>query len=172
MRLADPADLATRLDHLSVASADTADTYLASARATLRFLTDHPTLIDTAALPRKPQGYTRNLIHAGKSVSVWALVWSAGSRTPIHDHHCSCCFGVLQGTVRESWFHAVDSTHAVIRASEVRAPGFVACMMPTGPNIHQMINDGPDDAVSIHIYGYDHDAHPSSVDREYRLAAC
>jgi hypothetical protein len=53
-----------------------------------------------------------------------------------------------------------------------RAPGFVACLLPTGPNIHQMIGAGTGDAVSLHIYGYDHHHHAaSSIDREYRRAA-
>lgn len=162
--------LATRLGSLSRASSGSVEEYLESARATLQYLAANPGLIDVSAFPRKPQGYTRNLIHADKGISIWALVWSPGARTSIHDHHCSCCFGVLSGTVRESWFRAISDTRAVITADHLRAPGFVACMLPTGPNIHQMTNDGQEDAVSIHIYGYDHDAHASSVEQEYQLA--
>ena len=103
-------------------------------------------------------------------MGVWALVWSPGSRTPIHDHHCSCCFAVLSGTIREISFNAISETHAVKTGEVVRRAGFIASMMPTGPNIHQMINDAALEAISIYIYGYDHRHHSSSVHRVYRQA--
>ena len=59
----------------------------------------------------------------------------------------------------------------VIDAVAHREPGYVAAMLPTGPNIHQMINDGDRDAVSVHIYGFDHAMHASSIRREYRVIA-
>jgi hypothetical protein len=33
-----------------------------------------------------------------------------------------------------------------------------------------MINEGPEEAISLHIYGYDHTAHASSVARTYEIA--
>jgi predicted metal-dependent enzyme (double-stranded beta helix superfamily) len=44
-------------------------------------------------------------------------------------------------------------------------------MLPSGPNIHQMANAGQEEAISIHIYGFDHQRHATSVEREYRLAS-
>ncbi len=40
-------------------------------------------------------------------------------------------------------------------------------MLPSGPNIHRMRNFGPGEAISIHIYGFDHEVHASSIETEY-----
>ena len=144
------------------------DRYLASARQTLTELIAKPKLLERVHLERKPGGLTRNLICGNEQMSVWAMVWAAGATTPIHDHHCSCCFAVLAGSLREVRFDAIDDTRAVRTAEHDRLPGFVAAMMPTGPNIHQMVNAGREDAISIHIYGYDHRACASSIHREYQ----
>lgn len=144
------------------------DRYLLSARQTLTELIARPTLLDRVHLERRPGGLSRNLICGNERMSVWAMVWAPGAATPIHDHHCSCCFAVLAGALREVWFDAIDASRAVRTAEHNRLPGFVAAMMPTGPNIHQMMNVGDEDAISIHIYGYDHREHGSSIHREYQ----
>jgi predicted metal-dependent enzyme (double-stranded beta helix superfamily) len=156
------------LQRLSETNQSLVDRYLVSARETLARLVATPGLLDNITLERAPAGYARNLIFGDDQMSAWALVWSPGARTPIHDHHCSCCFAILSGTIREIRFNAVDDHRATKAAEHIRTPGFVASMMPSGPNIHQMINDGPQDAISIHIYGYDHRMFSSSVHREYR----
>jgi len=144
------------------------DRYLLSARQTLANLIARPNLLDRMHLERKVGGFTRNLICGDERTSAWAIVWAPGAATPIHDHHCSCCFGVVSGALREVWFDAIDANRAIRTAEHDRLPGFVAAMMPTGPNIHQMINVGAEEAISIHIYGYDHRACSSSIDREYQ----
>ena len=144
------------------------DTYLRSARQVLADLIARPNLLDQASLERRPGGYTRNLIFGDASTSVWAIVWAPGAATPIHDHHCSCCFAVLAGSLREVWYDAIDAGRAVRTAEHDRLPGFVAAMMPTGPNIHQMVNVSDREAISIHLYGYDHRTCSSSIHREYR----
>jgi predicted metal-dependent enzyme (double-stranded beta helix superfamily) len=141
--------------------------YLAAARAVLRELVAMPDLIQRLPLERKPGGYTRNLLAGDDAVSVWAIVWGEGAATSIHDHHCSCCFGVVAGTVTETWYRAIDATRAVATAEQERQAGYVACMLPSGPNIHRMRNFGPGEAISIHIYGFDHEAHASSIETEY-----
>ncbi|CAM5762815.1 cysteine dioxygenase [Bosea minatitlanensis] len=141
--------------------------YLAAARAVLRELVARPQLIQRLPLERKPGVYARNLLAGDEGVSVWAMVWGAGSATSIHDHHCSCCFGVVSGTITETWYRAIDATRAVPTAEQQREPGYVACMLPSGPNIHRMRNVGPGEAISIHIYGFDHELHASSIETEY-----
>lgn len=147
-----------------------ADQYLSSARETLLELVANPQLIRPELLTRTPGGFTRNLLFGDERMGAWALVWSPGARTPIHDHHCSCCFAVLTGAMREMSFNAISETHAVKIGEVLHRAGYVASMMPTGPNIHQMVNDGAQEAISIHIYGYDHRRHSSSVDRVYQQA--
>lgn len=159
------------LAHLSLASRASGREYLEAARATLEHLVARPRLLDGIALSRVPGGYARNLIYGDDDISVWAMVWEVGARTAIHDHHCSCCFAVLKGVVSESAFTAIDETRAVLKSAVVHRPGFVACMLPTGPNLHQMANIGAEVAISLHIYGFDHRAHATSIAREYEPAA-
>lgn len=159
------------LNRLGAASRSTVGTYLEVAHATLEGLASRPNLLDGVPLVRKAGGYARNLIFGDEDISVWAMVWDAGARTSIHDHHCSCCFAVLKGIMEESRFSAIDADRAVLRQSLVRGPGFVACMAPTGPNLHQMANVGTGEAISLHIYGFDHRVHANSIHREYQLAA-
>ncbi|MEP9380582.1 cysteine dioxygenase family protein [Aquabacter sp. CN5-332] len=168
--LQEPSDVRL-LRHLSLASKGTARDYLSAARETLESLVARPGLLDGIPLQRRPGGYERNLIYGDDDISVLAMVWAEGARTSIHDHHCSCCFGVLLGAIEEVRFKTLDEAQAVPTMQATRGPGFVACLLPTGPNIHQMINTGMGDAVSLHIYGYDHHLHASSIEREYRLAA-
>lgn len=145
--------------------------YLAAARAVLHELVAIPDLIQRLPLLRKPGSYARNLLVGDDAVSVWAMVWAEGATTSIHDHHCSCCFGVVSGTVSETWYRAVDATRAMPTEEHDRQVGYVACMLPTGPNIHRMQNRGPGEAISIHIYGFDHEAHASSIESEYSAIA-
>lgn len=141
--------------------------YLAAASNVLRELVAMPDLIKRLPLERKPGCYTRNLLAGDDAVSVWAIVWGEGAATSIHDHHCSCCFGVVAGTVTETWYRAIDAARAVATEEQERSAGYVACMLPSGPNIHRMCNFGPGEAISIHIYGFDHEAHASSIETEY-----
>ena len=162
-------DLAHRSVHqLSGITHQLANQYLLAARETLVRLMRTPGLTEAMKLSRRPGFYTRNLLFGDDRMSVWALVWSPGSHTPIHDHHCSCCFGILTGSIREISFKSRGGTCAIKIGETNRQAGYIASMIPTGPNIHQMINDGAEDAISLHIYGYDHRMHGSSVHREYR----
>lgn len=145
--------------------------YLAAARSVLTELVAVPELIRRLPLLRRPGGYTRNLLAGNEAVSVWAMVWGEGATTSIHDHHCSCCFGMVAGTLSETWYRAIDAKRAVATEEHAREAGFVACMLPTGPNIHRMQNRGLGEAISIHIYGYDHQLQESSIETEYVAVA-
>jgi predicted metal-dependent enzyme (double-stranded beta helix superfamily) len=147
------------------------DAYLATARTTLQAILTRRDLLDGAQLDARDAGLGRNLLFGTGEISVWAMVWAPGAVTPVHDHHCSCCFGLLRGTLRETWYRPISGTHAVATLDAIREPGYVACMMPSGPNLHRVANDGPDVAVSIHVYGYDHRVQASSIHRTYEIAA-
>ena len=158
------------VQHLSATSRLASPDYLAAARLVLESLLRRPDCLAGVALSRKSGGYARTLLFGDDQLSLWAMAWDAGAKTSIHDHHCSCCFGVLAGALKEIEFSAVDEATAVMTSQAVRTAGHIACMLPTGPNLHQVVNEGPSEAISLHIYGYDHTTRASSVHREYRLA--
>ena len=166
-----PTDVEAMMASLARSAGRSPEAYLAAARATLVRILTQPDLLDPSRLVGRGPGLSRNLLFGTKAISVWAMVWAPGAVTPVHDHHCSCCFGLLRGRLRETWYRPISETHAVATQDVVREPGFVACMMPSGPNLHRIANDGPDAAVSIHVYGYDHRAQDSSIHRTYAVAA-
>jgi 3-mercaptopropionate dioxygenase len=160
-----------RLQELSPFFRALSKPHLEHVRATIRDIIADPHLLDRFELQRHHGRYSRTLLFGDAQMSTWALLWPPGSRTCVHDHHCSCCFGIARGSLKELWFRAVNDEQAVLQAVAVREPGYVAAMLPTGPNIHQMINDGDQEALSVHIYGFDHKMHSSSVRREYEVVA-
>jgi predicted metal-dependent enzyme (double-stranded beta helix superfamily) len=136
----------------------------------LRQLVAAGDIVDFERLRSVPHGYSRNLIAEQFGVSVWAIVWSRGAATPIHDHHCSCAFAIARGSLREARFGVAPCGALSTIQSLIRRPGFVATMVPSAPNIHQMVNDGAEEAISLHVYGYSPSRHASSVARVYEPA--
>ncbi len=147
------------------------DAKLIDARQVLNAIVANPAAIQALGLTAEPGKYSRKLLYSENAISVWALVWSPGCRTSIHDHHCACCFGMVSGSLQEVRFRAIDDHRAIQTSANRREAGFVASMLPTGPNIHQMINDTEVDAISVHIYGFDPEVHANSIEREYTAVA-
>jgi 3-mercaptopropionate dioxygenase len=160
---------ALRLRKLSPFSRTLSEAYLEQVRATIRDIIADSHLVDGFELQRQHGRYSRTLLFGDAEMSTWAILWPPGSRTCVHDHHCSCCFGVARGSLKEIRFRAVNDEQAVLEAVAVREPGYVAATLPTGPNIHQMINDSDREALSVHVYGFDHMMHSSSIHREYEV---
>ena len=165
------AEVEAMMSDLAVSARRAPEAYLAVARSTLLRILSRPEWLDPSWLVGRDEGLSRNLLFGTEAISVWAMVWPPGVATPVHDHHCSCCFGLLRGALRETWYRPISDTHAVATLDAVRQPGFVACMMPSGPNLHRIANDGPEQAVSIHVYGFDHRVQASSIHRTYEIAA-
>lgn len=142
--------------------------YINVAREVLRALVAEPRWLDAMALEHQAGAYTRNLLFKHGRFGIWVINWAPGSETSIHDHHCSCCFGMVKGTLVERWFRPEGGDTVSVTHEALRDPGYTACMLPSGPNIHQMCNTTTENAVSVHIYGFDPDQKTSSIDRVYR----
>ena len=54
--------------------------------------------------------YRQHLLHVSpcRRLSIVALVWLPGQRTPIHDHVSWCVVGVYEGRERETRYRAVE----------------------------------------------------------------
>lgn len=74
---------------------------------------------------------------------VWLMSWLPGQATGLHDHGAAAgAFTVVSGELTEHVAHR-GVTHPVrVGQSRVFGPGYV----------HDVRNDGPDPAVSIHVY--------------------
>ncbi|WP_188985539.1 cysteine dioxygenase [Saccharopolyspora thermophila] len=87
-----------------------------------------------AGLLRRTEGY-----------EAWLLSWLPGQHTELHDHGgATGAFTVVTGSL----------TERVVRGgAEVLHPLVAGQARVFGPNyVHQVSNDGPDPAVSVHVY--------------------
>jgi predicted metal-dependent enzyme (double-stranded beta helix superfamily) len=115
-----------------------------------------------------PLTYQCQVLHAESdgSFSIVALVWRPGQATPIHDHVTWCDFGELQGSEREDRFTLRSDGWLEAAGTSVSQVGDVTGLVPPG-DIHRVRNDGPQTAISLHIYGTDVSRLGTSVRRTY-----
>ena len=90
------------------------------------------------------------LVSSDEREEVWLMSWLPGQRTDLHDHaFASGAFTVVGGHLTEAVARrapdgrAVTELHALSAGqSRVFGPGYV----------HEVRNDGPDPAISLHVY--------------------
>ena len=114
-------------------------------------------------------GYRQHLLHVSKSrrLSVAALVWLAGQRTPIHDHVSWCVVGVYRGVERETHYR-LDDRGRLVPSGTFEAPaGHVEALVPPAENIHSVTPVGNEKTISIHVYGADIERLGTSILRRY-----
>src|SRR5919112_6148339 len=120
-----------------------------------------------------PEHYRQHLLHvtADRRVSVVALVWLPGQRTPIHDHVSWCVVGVYEGRERETRYRAVESggQRYLEEAGTIEAlPGHVEVIVPSAEaDIHDVTAVGSTPTISIHVYGADIERRGTSIYRRF-----
>lgn len=118
-----------------------------------------------------PERYRTHLLAIAPSrrFSIVALVWLPGQVTPIHDHICWCCVGVLRGLEHEQRYtlhqNAANEQWLVPLKVDVLTAGHTCALVPPEENIHQVRNAGDDLAISIHVYGDDLAVWGSSINQ-------
>lgn len=85
--------------------------------------------------------------------SVVSFVWAAGQKTPIHDHTVWGAIGQLRGTEVSTPYVRGDNDLLHPQTKQTATAGDVIAFTPAGSDIHQVVNPGPETAVSIHVYG-------------------
>jgi predicted metal-dependent enzyme (double-stranded beta helix superfamily) len=115
-----------------------------------------------------PDHYARNAIHIApdQSLSLFALVWSPGQWTPVHDHGSWGVVGVLQGTLHEQSYIRVDADRGQDAGIDLRRGGVsmldrgtVTSFVPNPDHIHLTgVPRGAKQAVSLHLYGRNMDS--------------
>jgi quercetin dioxygenase-like cupin family protein len=115
--------------------------------------TVHPALVARAVaadrsswahlLRYDPDERFATLVEAVDGQEIWLMSWLPGQQTDHHDHgDATGAFTIVSGTLTEHVLHR-GVTHALTAGqSRVFGPGYA----------HQVRNDGPDPAVSLHVY--------------------
>ena len=119
-----------------------------------------------------PDHYTQHLLHVSpcRRLSIVALVWLPGQRTPIHDHVSWCVVGVYEGRERETRYRVVEVDgvrHLEPVASVDAPPGHVEVIVPSVEDIHAVTAVGNEPTISIHVYGADIERLGSSIYRRF-----
>ncbi len=121
-----------------------------------------------------PDHYRQHVLHVEDdgSFSIVALVWLPGQETPIHDHVSWCVVGVHEGQEYETLYEVERDPQGQSKLVEtgrsVNPPGSTAALTPPG-DIHKVVNNGEQLAISLHIYGADIGKLGSSIRRRYDL---
>lgn len=111
--------------------------------------------------------YARNAIHvsADQSLSLYALVWTPGQWTPVHDHGSWGVVGVLRGVLEERSYirtgvHGEEARIALQRGGVILlGPGSVTSFVPNPDHIHVTgVSAERAQVVSLHLYGRNMDS--------------
>jgi len=141
----------------------------AAAKTCLRGYLCEPELLTPAQKQGAPHMFRRHLLYAApdKSFSVLALVWKPGQHTAIHGHSNWGAFGVLSGKLYCEDFKLERSQAAGIWAQPNMTMRLQAADMATvEPGIeqlHRIGNDGLATTITLHVYGGDLLAAPTSI---------
>jgi len=163
--MASPALQAFLADAAALArdGADPADCVLALAPRMCELVDRAATFLEPRHYRADPAHYARNLVYAAPDggLALYALVWSPGQWTPVHDHGTWGVVGVLEGVLEE---------RSYVRQSPDRGPGdgiqlvrggvvllgrgAVTSFVPTPDHIHVTgVSPQRPRAVSLHLYG-------------------
>jgi cysteine dioxygenase len=97
--------------------------------------------------------YQRNLMHAGPAYEALLLCWSAGQRSPIHDHRGSACaFRVIEGTAAETQFERTADGLVFATRTHDMPEGTICATFDA--DVHQVSNlqAAGKPLITLHIY--------------------
>ncbi len=128
----------------------------------MRELLRCPDLLDDAQMIPTPGDCYRTVLlwsDAGLDLSLLALVWQCGQRTPIHDHHAACVVGLYQGAERETRYErtAPGADTVIPVGEEILSPGRVTVVPPGEQEIHRVEAVAPLPAVTVSLHFYEMD---------------
>ena len=118
-----------------------------------------------------PAHYARNAIFVApdQSLSLYALVWTPGQWTPVHDHGSWGVVGVLRGVLEERSYIRTGAQAGALDADTqielqrggviLLAPGCVTSFVPNPDHIHITgVSAERPQVVSLHLYGRNMDS--------------
>ena len=143
--------------------AQASDCVLAIAPLMQRLASSADEFLTPAHRRPSPAGYARNAIFLPPDgqLSLYALVWSPGQWTPVHDHGSWGVVGVVDGVLEERSYLPQDGE--IVRDDGIRlkrggvvllGPGSVSTFVPNPDHIHMTgVPQERPTAVSLHLYG-------------------
>ena len=155
--------LIARASALTRDRTEPADCVLALAPLMLELIERATTFLEARHYQGDPVHYARHLVHAAPdgSLSLYALVWSPGQWTPVHDHGSWGVVGVLEGVLEERSYmrlspdRGADEGIRLVRGGvALLGRGAVTSFVPDPDHIH--VTGVPAErprAVSLHLYG-------------------
>ena len=159
--IADCRARAARATHPAVAVEAIAPAMHAFVRGAERFLRPEHYRAD-------PDHYARNAIYIApeQDLSLFALVWTPGQWTPIHDHGSWGVVGVLRGTLHERSYvrmnpHREGDDEIDLKPGGVFLldPGTITSFVPNPDHIHRTgVPADAEPVVSLHLYGRNMDS--------------
>ncbi|KTD20281.1 putative Cupin region protein [Legionella lansingensis] len=148
------------LQSLNVQSADDHTNIRNVANILKQWLTKTDWLEEKHYHPDPQIGFSSWLIHEEKdhTLAINLVTWEPGREIIPHDHQTWGVVGSVNGTEKNYFWTRLDdgskSGYADIRrekAAIIRQAGEVICFMPN--DIHSVINESTDVAISLHVYG-------------------
>lgn len=115
-------------------------------------------LLPASALISPSRTYSRHLVYADElgRYSAMLLVWHPGQQSPVHGHRTWCTYKVLQGQLKERHYKWNAATRRAKQCGQSdRHVGDVVSAPAGLADIHQLVNQSAEVAVSLHIYGVD-----------------
>lgn len=108
----------------------------------------------------RPSGYTRTLLYAQPEYEILLLRWSAGARTPIHDHAGQrCWFASIKGAFDLANYRRTSGgrTEGYARIALISTNDGIIAGEPDfrfgEDDIHAVaVSSACDEAVSLHVY--------------------
>ena len=102
-----------------------------------------------------PAHYQQYLLYCDpfERFSVVSFVWGPGQQTPIHDHLTRGVVGQLRGREVSTNYKPGKGQALVVASITTLDVGQTIAFSPEQGDIHQVINNGDDVAISIHAYG-------------------
>lgn len=148
---------------IAASNGDPADSVLAVAPLMERLLGGDRSFLRPEYLRSDPAHYARNAIYIAPDgrLSLFALVWLPGHWTPVHDHGSWGVVGVLQGTLEERNFIAVDGQISTDSGIRLKRGGVIllkersiSSFVPNPDHIHVTgVPAAREMAVTLHLYG-------------------
>lgn len=144
-------------------SAEPSDCVLAIAPLMQRLAASAGEFLTAAHRRPSPTGYARNAIFLPPDgqLSLYALVWSPGQWTPVHDHGSWGVVGVVDGVLEERSY--LPQGGEIARDEGIRlkrggivllGPASVSTFVPNPDHIHMTgVPPERETAVSLHLYG-------------------